>query len=41
MNLNTLGENDIYYTPKYIWEDILIYLPIATVNTNDNSFSFR
>lgn len=27
MNLNTLGENDIYYTPKYIWEDILIYLP--------------
>ena len=26
MNLNTLGENDIYYTPKYIWEDILIYL---------------
>lgn len=27
MNLNTLGENDIYYTPKYIWEDILHYLP--------------
>jgi len=26
MNLNTLVENDIYYTPKYIWEDILIYL---------------
>lgn len=24
--LNNLVENDIYYTPKYIWEDILIYL---------------
>ena len=26
-NLNNLVENDIYYTPKNIWEDILIYLP--------------
>jgi hypothetical protein len=25
-NLNTLVENDIYYTPKYIWENILHYL---------------
>ena len=25
-NLNTLVENDVYYTPKYIWEDILHYL---------------
>ena len=24
--LNNLVENDEYYTPKYIWEDILIYL---------------
>jgi len=24
--LNNLRENDIYYTPKYIWEDILNYL---------------
>ena len=31
MNLNTLVENDIYYTPKYIWEDILIYLPIDKI----------
>jgi hypothetical protein len=27
MNLNTLGENDIYYTPKIIFENILHYLP--------------
>ena len=26
-NLNNLVENDIYYTPKYIWENILHYLP--------------
>jgi len=26
MNLNNLTENDIYYTPKEVWEDILHYL---------------
>ena len=26
MNLNRLVENNEYYTPKYIWEDILHYL---------------
>jgi len=30
-NLNTLVENDIYYTPKYIWEDILHYLDLNKI----------
>ena len=26
-NLNTLSLNDEYYTPRYVWEDILRFLP--------------
>ena len=30
-NLNTFVENDVYYTPRYIWQDILHYLPRDSV----------